>query len=160
MGSVVFDGVTIPVLNSSLNSQPSPVAPDLVWGNAWHVNYSRGLLKSSGSITMPLFASTLSVVKQHCIETDTRNTFFKIVQDNGGLVQEFDNCKCSEFSFSIDGLSGSIIDCTVGIVAKARDSVSASSNSLPTSSPIAQNTNDSTPYPAYMANVTFGGITG
>ena len=147
-GSALIAGTNFFITGAEIGITRAPIAPDLIWGSGWKVNYATGQKRAEYSISFPLFSSYMSVLKQIAFApysgTGARDTFFSATLDNGGVNVVYANSKVQSLSFSADAMGNTPVTCTLRCVSEdGVPSAHASSTETPTQ------TLGQTPIPSY-----------
>ncbi len=152
-GSASIGGTQIYVTGATATISRNAIAPDIVWGKAWKVNYANGHKEASVSFTFPWFAAYTSIINS-CIGIgpSLRDAFKSVVVNNGGTIVTLAQAKCASLSFDINALGGDAIMCTAEF--KGLDAVVTASSVTGTG---IANDLGNTPVPAYMATAVLTG---
>ena len=116
-GSAILGGTQLFITGAEIGITRMPIAPELIWGSGWKVNYATGQKHADFSISFPLFSSYIAALKAMAF-VPGRDNFFQATLDNGGVNVAYSNCKCQSISFSADAMNNSPVLCTMRCVAE------------------------------------------
>lgn len=156
-GWISIAGLKVPVTSSTFDKAVAPVDPDLIWGGGYKINYAKGRQSYSGDINFPYFSAYTSTLQTICNVgngTNKRDTFFSTTVDDSVNNFVYANTKVATCRMSSDGTS--VIQCSLGLVAKGRTVGSHSAGSGFTATSVA--TSQQTPVPYFGSGFTAFGI--
>lgn len=155
-GKVTVGSTGIFVTGATLNLAATPIAPELIWGSGWQVNYASGHFDPTFTVNFPWFQTySAGGFLAQCIDENTsgtggRNTPTTATLFNGGLGVTFAGARCASLQFTADAIANTPLNCTAtfGGTSTTVFSTHPSPNTPPA------NVDGQTPVPAYAMTAT------